>query len=78
MQGLTKHGFEQSKVDECVFYRGNVVFLLYVDDGILCSPDNSAIEKVIKQLQKDFEMTDEGALSEYLGNRLLSQSVLEH
>jgi Reverse transcriptase (RNA-dependent DNA polymerase) len=46
------------------------VFLLYVDDGILCSPDNSAIEKVIKQLQKDFEMTDEGTLSEYLGIRI--------
>jgi hypothetical protein len=28
--------FAQSKVDECVFYRGTTVLLMYVDDGILC------------------------------------------
>ena len=28
-------GFKRSLIDECVFYRGSLVFLLYVDDGSL-------------------------------------------
>ena len=34
-ENLFKIGFERSKIDECMFYRGNLVFLVYVDDGIL-------------------------------------------
>jgi hypothetical protein len=30
--GLVKIGFVQSKVDECVFYRDGVIFMVYVDD----------------------------------------------
>ena len=30
-------GFTRSLIDECVFYRGSLVFLLYVDDGIFVS-----------------------------------------
>jgi len=31
---LLSIGFVQSLVDECVFYRGDIIFIVYVDDGI--------------------------------------------
>ena len=50
-QGLKDIGFEPSNVDECVFYRGKVIFLVYVDDGIFISPDQEGINKAIMDLQ---------------------------
>jgi len=38
-RGLEQIGFVQSKVDEGEFYRGKLMFLIYVDDGILLHPD---------------------------------------
>lgn len=64
---LIKLKFEQSKVDECVFYRNSTVFLVYVDDGILIGPSKDEIDKIIKELQQVLKMTDEGDLKDYLG-----------
>jgi hypothetical protein len=38
---LKKIGFNQSEVDECVFFHGNVVYVLYNDDSILAGPDKA-------------------------------------
>ena len=32
-------GFRQRKVDECMFYRGGIIYILYTDDYILEVPD---------------------------------------
>ena len=32
---VTQARFVQSKMDECVFYKGNVIYVLYTDDSIL-------------------------------------------
>jgi hypothetical protein len=37
-KGLTKIGFKQLKVDECIFFHNNVIFIVCVDDGIFASP----------------------------------------
>ena len=39
-------GFKQSKVDECVFYRGNVIYVLYTDDSILAGPSQDESTKL--------------------------------
>ena len=31
--------FIQSKHDECVFYKGNAIYVLYTDDNVLEGPD---------------------------------------
>jgi hypothetical protein len=31
--------FKQSKVDECIFYRGKSLYVLYTDDSLLAGPD---------------------------------------
>jgi hypothetical protein len=36
---LTKLSFIQSKFDECIFYHGKTIFLVYTDDTILVGPD---------------------------------------
>ena len=35
--------FERSQVDECVFYRGKTIYVLYTDDSILAGPDQEEI-----------------------------------
>ena len=51
--------------------------LIYTDDGIFCAPTQGDIDEVMKILQspvskrgrayREFVMTDEGDLSDYLG-----------
>ena len=37
---LCSIGFQQSLIDECVFYRDYVIFIVYVDDSIFLRPDD--------------------------------------
>ena len=57
---LTKLGFIHSKFDECVFYHGKTIFLVYTDDTILVGPDEKEIEKIVKTLSKNFKVEDQG------------------
>jgi histone deacetylase 1/2 len=70
-QGLTDLGFEQSKVDECVYYRGSSILLCYIDDTIIIDPSNKEIDKIIAQLrERKFDVQDEGQIEDYLGVRI--------
>ena len=42
---------------------------MYADDACLISPSQSIIDQEISSLQKDFDLTDEGPLQDYLGTR---------
>jgi hypothetical protein len=65
---LTSIGFVPSPVDECVYIRRNVIFLVYVDDGIFSSPDASAIDEAIQDIKKlGLDMEDQGDIEDYLG-----------
>ena len=67
-KGLQAEGFEQSKVDPCLFYKKDFIFILYVDDAICMSPDSGAALKLIEALKKrKYVLTDEGDVSAYLG-----------
>jgi hypothetical protein len=60
-------GFTQSKHDECVFYYGSTIFLVYTDDTILLGPNQEEIERIVKLLGKNFKVDDQGTLNDYLG-----------
>jgi hypothetical protein len=47
---LLKIGSVQSKIDECVFYRNTVTFIVYVDDGIFAAITDSDIDDAFKDL----------------------------
>ena len=72
MKKLTEDvGFIQSKVDECILYRGNVIYLLYTNDMILAGPDKSKIDEVIEQIRgAKLDITVEGDLQDFLGVRI--------
>ena len=42
--------FVQSQTDECVFYRGKTMYVLYTDDSILAGPDSGEIDQIIKEI----------------------------
>jgi hypothetical protein len=65
---VNKIKFRQSKVDEWVFYRGNVIYVLYTDDSILTGPDQNEIEKAIEDIEAaGLDITVEGDLQDFLG-----------
>jgi hypothetical protein len=66
-KGLADIGFTQSGTDECVFYRGSTMFMVYTDDGIFCGPDKEEIDQCMQELGKRFDITNEGDIDEYLG-----------
>ena len=66
-EGLSKIAFIKSSIDGCVYTRGSMMFMVYVDDGILIGKTSSDIDKVIKQLSKHYDITDEGQIEDYLG-----------
>jgi hypothetical protein len=62
-------GFKQSKVDECVYYRGKTLYVLYTDDSLLAGPDENEIQQIIDELQTKsmLSITVEGDLADFLG-----------
>jgi hypothetical protein len=63
-------GFKQSKWDECVFYRGKTLFVLYTDDSLFAGPDGREIDQIIEVLQTKAKLaiTVEGnLLADFLG-----------
>ncbi len=66
-QGMLDLGVIQSEVDDCIFYRGNVIFMVYVDDAIFMGPDWSAIDNCIEDMKTFVTMQDEGDILDYLG-----------
>jgi hypothetical protein len=66
-QKLKKIGFQVSKLDPCLYYRDNVLFLIYVDDGIWLSPSSKAVDEAIQDLIKaSLKIEDQGDLNDYL------------
>jgi hypothetical protein len=62
--------FKQGVIDECVFYGGMTVLLIYVDDGILSGTSAKEIQTIIHQLGQLFNITDEGESDLYLGVKI--------
>ena len=59
-------GFVQSKYDECVFYKKNMVYILYTDDSIIAGSDRKAIEDTIQQIkQAGLDITIEGDIETF-------------
>ena len=66
-KGLMELGYRQSQIDECVYFRDGLIFLVYTDDGIFAHWSKEIIDNAVEELQTKFKVTDEGDLSDYLG-----------
>ena len=70
-KGLFKIGFKQSQINDSVFYKGKVIFAVYVDDGILFGPREDELNSVISELtalKYDIEVV--GDICDYLGIKI--------
>ena len=60
-QKLESIGFTQSRIDECEFYREDVIFIVYVDDGIFLGQSDDQLTEIIKELTElGLEVEDQG------------------
>ena len=75
---VTKAGFVQSKHDKCLFYRGKVMYALYIDDSILGAPTPQELEEAIKAIKDaKLQITLEGDLADFLGVKIERKSTKE-
>ena len=67
-------GFTKSKVDEGIFYRGRVMYILYTDDSILAAPTQEEIDEAINDIQEaGLNITIEGDVKDFLGINIQKQ-----
>ena len=74
--GMREIGFKPSKFDPCLYYRGSVVFLVYIDDCIIFGPTNDSIEQVVADLRassRQFTVDDQGDVGDFLGIQVQKQ-----
>ena len=64
---LIECGYIQSKVDPCLFYKKDLIIMTYIDDCIIFAKDHNKVKEIIKLLEDNFKLIDEGDLSVYLG-----------
>ena len=50
-KGLEQRGFEQLKLDPCLFFNDKVIFLIYVDDCLFFVRKMDNIARIIKDLK---------------------------
>ena len=76
-KGMRDIGFMPSKFDPCLYYRGPVLFLVYVDDCIIFGPNAQAIDQVVTDLRscpQQFTVDDQGDVGDFLGIQIKRQA----
>ena len=76
-KGMRDIGFTPRKFDPCLYYRGPVLFLVYIDDCIVFRPDARAIDQVVADLRscsQQFTVDDQGDVGDFLGIQIQRQA----
>ena len=69
-KGMRNIGFTPSTFDPYLYYRGSVLFLVYIDDCIVFGPDAQAIDQVVMDLlscPQQFTVNYKGDVGDFLG-----------
>jgi hypothetical protein len=65
---LLEIGFTQSLIDDCIFYRGDTIFIVCMDAGIFIGDSDSQIMAIISPLQGlGLKIEDQGHPANYIG-----------
>ena len=65
---LESIGFKRSDHDDCVFFKGNAMYVLYTDDSILVGPDQKELDSILKEIQSTgLDITSEDGIEDFLG-----------
>ena len=63
-------GLKPSSFNPCLYYRGSIIFLVYIDDCIIFSTDGRSIDAVVADLQAcshRFTVDNQGDIGNFLG-----------
>jgi hypothetical protein len=77
---LREINFKQSLIDECIFYRDDVIFIVYVDDGIFLEPSDQQLRDIINKLHNfKLSIEDQGHLADHVGVNIkkLKNGIIE-
>ncbi len=65
---LTSLGYKASLIDDCVFYKDNIIFMVCIDDGIFLGPDDEQLIQAIRDIQNaGLNIEDQGHPADYVG-----------
>jgi hypothetical protein len=65
---LTSLGYTAKLINDCVFFRGDIVFMVYVDDGIFLGNNDAQLQQAIKEMQGlGLNIEDQGHPVDYVG-----------
>jgi hypothetical protein len=68
LEKLTSIGFTMLLIDDCVFFHGDIIFIVYVDDGIFLGSDDSQLQEIIKEIQNlGLNIEDQGHPVDFVG-----------
>ncbi len=68
MDKLTSLGFTPSLIDDCIFFRNDIIFMVYVDDSIFLGNEDSKLQDAIKEIQDSgLNIEDQGHPADYVG-----------
>ncbi len=65
---LTSIGFTMSLINDCVFFCGDIIFMVYMNDGIFLGSNNLQLQEGIKEIQNlGLNIEDQGHPADYVG-----------
>jgi hypothetical protein len=68
MDKLLSIGFTSSLIDDCVFFCDDIIFMVYVGDGIFLGNNDSKLQETIKDIQDlGLNIEDQGHPADYVG-----------
>jgi hypothetical protein len=68
VEKLTSIRFTTLLLDDCVFFHNDIIFMVYVDDGIFLGSNGLQLQEVIKEIQDlSLNIEDQGHPAEYVG-----------
>jgi len=68
---LKKIGFVQSRINPCIFTRGQTLYALYTDNSILASSSEKEIDKIMEDMRAiGLDITDKGNVLDFLGVKI--------
>jgi hypothetical protein len=72
--------FKQSFIDNCIIYRDDIIFIVYVNNGILLGSLDQQLHDIINNLHNlKLSIKDQGHLADYVrvSIKKLKNSVIE-
>jgi Reverse transcriptase (RNA-dependent DNA polymerase) len=75
VENLIKMGFQQSQHEPCILWRGSTIIVVYTNNTIVTSPDETEIDQVMKDIGSRFESTTKESVDKFLGVKIERDDV---